>query len=409
MHRLSLAGGLLLLAVTSPGHREAEAIRVQERGVHLDVSKSFFREAGRASRDLAVLAAAEHGASKGSLRVLDACAGSGSRGLRYFFDAGANEVLCNDAQEGSEETILRNFELNADRARGDRADGRFRASRNDALRLFHELHLERDFYDVVDIDTFSFNPTVIAGALHCVKHDGLLYVTMTDGMAAGGRVPVRTLERFGMWTAPHPGVNEAGLRYLIGFAMREAAAQNLMARPVFSLFAPHGPVFRAMIKLSKVDQDTTPRPSDFLAMYAHCQDCADGGVLRWEELGCAPPCRTCGGVRHTVTGPLYTGPLHDSAALESMRGRSAALGWEDTTALLDKLVEEAAPELPPFYFTTADVSRAIGASPPPMRKVISELQRRGFSAARSHVERDAIKTNASFRDITSAAGSVAGA
>ena len=54
-------------------------VRIQERGINLDVSNSFFREAGRASRDLAVLAALDHKERTGRLRVLDACAGSGSR------------------------------------------------------------------------------------------------------------------------------------------------------------------------------------------------------------------------------------------------------------------------------------------------------------------------------------------
>ena len=226
------------------------------------------------------------------------------------------------------------------------------------------------------------------------------------GWRLGERVPVRTLERFGMWTAPHSAVNEAGLRYLIGFAMREASAHNLLAMPVFSLFAPHGPVFRAMLQLSKVDQNTTPRPSDFLRMYAHCESCADGRLLPWADLG-KPGRAEAAEVRSTQSQgqsilDRYTTRASSPACVHVVKFLS---GLRQRNFLIP-CWRKADPELPPYYFTTRDISKAVGTSPPPLRKVIDELKKRGFVAARSHVERNAIKTNASFRETMEAATKV---
>ena len=88
-----------------PDGADAADVRV-ERGVRFRVGTAFFREEAVQGRDLAMLAAALHREdlqlSAGDednvqLRVLDATAGTGVRGCRYF-EAGAAEVCANDIE-----------------------------------------------------------------------------------------------------------------------------------------------------------------------------------------------------------------------------------------------------------------------------------------------------------------------
>lgn len=75
-----------------------------------------------------------------------------------------------------------------------------------------------------------------------------------------------------------------GLRMLIGAAVRVAATRGLALEPVFSIYSPHGPVYRAMLRV----QRTAEWPSQHYGEVACTHACGDT-VPR----GQAPPSAAC--------------------------------------------------------------------------------------------------------------------
>jgi hypothetical protein len=61
-----------------------------------------------------------------------------------------------------------------------------RVSRADGERLLASRSLAEDYYDLVDVDSFGSETGHLRAALGAVRHGGMLFLTSTDGMSAGG-------------------------------------------------------------------------------------------------------------------------------------------------------------------------------------------------------------------------------
>lgn len=124
-----------------------------------------------------------------------------------------------------------------------------------------------------------------------------------------------------------------------------------------------------------------------------------------------------------VSGPLWTGPLHDRAFIERMAAEAAALGWAGHAVplgsphrekasknndqrpleeLLSLFCEEADLRLPPWYVSVDLIAKRLDRSPG-RDEIIRALQDAGFAAARCHVDRKAVRTDASMSQIVDVA------
>jgi hypothetical protein len=54
-------------------------------------------------------------------------------------------------------------------------------------RLLASVYLQEDYFDLVDVDSFGSDSSHLPAAINALKFGGLLYLTSTDGMSAGGR------------------------------------------------------------------------------------------------------------------------------------------------------------------------------------------------------------------------------
>ncbi|EFJ44766.1 hypothetical protein VOLCADRAFT_42766, partial [Volvox carteri f. nagariensis] len=361
--------------------------------------EAFYRAESCPGRDLAVLAAALHRERTGCLRVLDVMAGSGMRGARYFSQADADEVWINDGSTDLHDAMVYNMS-ERDRPPGSSAR-RIRISHADANRLLTSCYMRELYYDVVDVDSFGSETMHFPAAIDAVRYGGLLYLTSTDGFTSSGKRPARGLAAYGTYARATPWANEQGLRMIIGAAVREAAARGVTLTPVFSLYSYHGPVFRVMLRATR-SAEWHVRHYGFMG---HCFVHGDNYTVSWPDLGTATcRCETRGrrpapgtGTPLVLAGPLWTGPLHDKAELRAMAKEAARRGWagfglDETAAphlqnrdLLEVLIEEADPRLPPGFFSIdASVARRL-ARPPPRDALITVLRQEGFAAARCHL------------------------
>lgn len=60
---------------------------------------------------------------------------------------------------------------------------------SDANRVMVESYLNREYFDVVDVDSFGSDSGFIGSAIRVVRDGGLLYLTSTDGFSSGGHRP----------------------------------------------------------------------------------------------------------------------------------------------------------------------------------------------------------------------------
>lgn len=366
--------------MTSRSHPD----RIREGKAEFSTSGAFYRPKSQIARDLAILAASLDKQRYGSLRILDAMTGCGVRPLRYYLEAGADWVWANEANPDLADTLAHNLRALPPQA--------LRLTHQDANEVFFTCYHQRDFYDLVDIDNFGAPSPYVSTSLWATRIGGLLYLTSTDGRSTGGHDPDRSLKRFAAFARSHPAVHEQGLRLLIGHAAQTAAARGLGVEPVFSVFT--GQVHRVMVRL-------VPKPtltSETYGFIAYCHRCGHFQTVSWRQLG-RVTCPVCGPGAEThpvVSGPLWLAELHNPATLEEMYTLAKTWGWEHQAQLLRIMGQEAT--LPPYYYPLGDIGRLGKMDIPNRDQLIAALQERGFRAAVTHVDRQAVKTNASFGD-----------
>ena len=365
-------------------------------GVALDVSAAFFRSESRLSRDVAVLAAAY--ATRrvdGRPRVVDACAGSGARSLRYARDLPRGcDVLAN---EPNDETRLRsNVEALAS------ATSTFDFASGDAAAL---LKRHARTFDVVDVDSFGLSGDV-AAAVGAARDGGLVLATTTGAAAAGARgaaARAALKARLGCDAASTPAQNELGLRMLCGAVARAALAEGAALEPVVSLYAAHGPVFRVAAVVDR-------RPSP--AAVARTAAFATSSLVFSPDGAATAVADATEGLDDDVAGPVWTGPLQGRAALLAMRADADGRGWLGDRGhgralgrFLDVLVAEAdAPDLDArLYASLDDVARRAGVATPGGRAMRAAVEALGYRAAPTHVDGKGLKTDAPMAALLAAA------
>ncbi|KAL8552327.1 hypothetical protein ACS0TY_001139 [Phlomoides rotata] len=360
-----------------------------ERGLSFDVGDTFFRHESSTGRDLAVLSAAIYKKNNSALRVLDAMCGCGIRSLRYLAEADADFVLANDANDDYGEIISGNLE------KAGKEKNRWAVKHLEANRLLTECYLERDYFDLIDVDSFGSESSYLRSAMNAVKLDGLLYVTSTDGYSSGGHRPQHTLAAYGAYVQHMPYSNEIGLRMLVGGAIREASVLGFHVQPLFSYYSYHGPVFRALLKVRR-GRSPIKRHYGFIS---YCIHCGNSRAFQWNELGrMRCPCNNVPGSL-IVSGPVWTGPLHSASFLTEMLKLATEWGWvgngtgKHLESLLKTMIDESDPVLPFGYIKADEIASRAKVNSPSLSSLVNALHQEGYAACRSHIASNAIKTN----------------
>ncbi|MBD0334044.1 MAG: tRNA (guanine-N1)-methyltransferase [Cyanobacteria bacterium Co-bin13] len=361
----------------------------QEGKATFFTDNAFYRPQSQVGRDLAVLAAAVYRRQNGQLRVLDAMTGCGVRPLRYQLEAEADWVWANEANPDHREVLERNLSTGM-RPRS------YRITHQDANQVFFDCYQQRDFYDLVDIDNFGSPSPYASTGMWATRLGGMLYLTSTDGRATGGHDPERSLQTFGAYARSHPAVHEQGLRLLLGHAMQQAAAKGFGIQPLFSLF--NGQVHRVMVRLV---MDPSWEAGCF-GFIGYCHVCGHFQTVGWRQLGRVK----CACHRYLATylkphplvlsGPLWLGPLHDPLWLNEMKTLASGWGWSKRVKLLEIMQAEA--DMPPYYYPLGEIGR-LGQIDIPRREVLMQaLCDRNFRATLTHLDWEAVKTDATMAE-----------
>ena len=421
---------------------------VRERGVSWRLGgDAFFRSESGLSRDLGCLALAvrmrEKGLGEGAggggeaetgVAVLEAFAGSGSRGVRYAAHLPPGSLLwSNDADASLGPTLVYNLaqsEREREREReseGEDSEGLCRQARRVTTRVTHEdvrallygCFVRSERFGVVDLDGFGSAGVAVCGvACGVVEDDGLVYVAGTDAATvAGGHNAGSALGSYGgaHCVSKLPFASEQGMRVFLYAVVQAAAAQGRDAFPLFSHYSGHGPVFRTMLRVRRGKPAPSGGMVGSVGYMRYCGACGNAGSVDTSALGgeCFASCPSCGAHGTTqVAGPLWIGDLHEREFLARMREEADRLGWtrEDPRgnesalgrelAVMEEEVGPGAPEGVAFHIPLDRIaSHARLRGTPPRDALLAALP---FDACRTSFDTKAIRCGAPLDAIAAA-------
>lgn len=351
----------------------------QEGGITFQIGSAFYRRDSSLSRDLGVLAAKVYRQRQRQLTVLDAMSGCGVRSLRYGIEADADWVWVNESNPDLESILRLNLQILTPQ--------RWQLTLGNALQVFRDCAALGKYFDLVDLDGFGSPAAFLAPLIPTVRLGGLIYATTTDSRTLAGHHSGHSLRQFGTYARAHPAVHEQGLRILIGTLMQQALFQGFTVQPVFSLF--HKAIYRVMVRLVPV-HCWHERQFGFLG---YCHRCGHYETVGWRSLSRAQCPQTHQPL--TLSGPMWLGPLHETAYLHQMTEQAQSLGWTHCIQLLQTMTAEA--DLPPYFYALAELGRRGKMNIPNRDKILSALQNSGYRSVRTHIDDQAIKTEASFQ------------
>jgi tRNA (guanine26-N2/guanine27-N2)-dimethyltransferase len=361
-------------------------INLTEGKAQFQIDNTFYRQTSQVTRDLGVLAAAIYKGDRGHLRVIDAMAGCGVRSLRYWLESDANWILTNDSNREIKPVLENNLQAAI-------AANRCQLTFTDANRLFFDCYNRRDYYDLVDVDSFGSPAPYQHTALWATKIGGLLYLTSTDGRTATGHEPETSLAAYNAYPRCHRASQEQALRLLIGSTQQAAASMGLGIEPIFSLFT--GQTYRVMVRLLA----KSCLSSANYGFLGYCQQCGNYQTVTWRNLGKTICDRDRAPL--TLSGPMWLGQLHDRAYVQRMQSLARQREWFHRLDLLAIMASEA--DFPPYFYTLREIGRRGKLDLPKRSQLIQALQELGYRATTTHIDAQAIKTNADIDTCITAA------
>jgi tRNA (guanine26-N2/guanine27-N2)-dimethyltransferase len=354
----------------------------QEGSARFRIGPAFFRPESRTARDLGVLAAAVYRQQHQRLHVLDAMSGCGVRSLRYALEANADWIWMNEGNPDVAAVLRQNLTTQLSMER-------IRLTIGSAHQAFHECLYQQNYFDLIDLDCFGSPSAYLSACVQVARKGGLIYLTATDSRTCTGHNPSASLRYFGAYARAHPAAHEQGLRLLLGSFMQQALMQGFAITPVFSFF--QGQLYRVMMRL--VDgQNWSEQQFGFLG---YCYACGDYQTVNWRGLSRAMCPHHEASYPLTLSGPMWLGPLHTPQDLAKMQNLAQAWGWEARKTLLEAMAAET--PFPPYFFTLAEIGRRTKIDIPKRDRLIAALQDRGYAAAMTHLNPQALKTTASFQ------------
>ncbi|HEC96112.1 MAG TPA: hypothetical protein ENI59_00345 [Euryarchaeota archaeon] len=303
-------------------------------------------------------------------KLLDALAGSGSRGLRYKKTFPETEVHLNDISSKAVEIIKENAKLNKLEVIVHNKD-------------FNILASEKKF-DYIDLDPYG-SPVHFTDALfRGLKARGFAAITATDTAALFGTYKRVVLRRYGSINFRNMFSKEAGVRILIHFLLREAGKWDYAVFPHLAYANSH----HVRVHISAIRSAT--KADEIIKKYV--------GYVIFHEDGSMEFSRKAYG---TYLGPLWIGPIFDLEFLDFMKKHLRSYPTH-TIRKLEKMLEiwhnEGKINAP--YYNIHELAKMYNIKQTPkINKIVDTLRDMGYEASRTHFDPLCIKTNAPIKDI----------
>jgi tRNA (guanine26-N2/guanine27-N2)-dimethyltransferase len=365
---------------------------IEERGIQLDIepeeeptteSDVFYNTDMVLNRDVSVAALQvfqEQRRRDTPMKVLDALAGSGIRGLRYWNKVnGIGEVTVNDIDPTVVENIECNIELN------DAPD--IQVTNKDANLL---MTANRKNYDFVDIDPFGSPASFTDSAVRSLYHYGFAGFTATDLATLCGSYQKTCRRRYAAHSLNTSYCHEIGLRVLIRFLFESFARFDKVFRPKLSFARKHYYRVFGEVKESK---KAVNRMVDNIGHLQHCEDC---GYRNLVENPRVTECKYCEGELRLL-GPMWIGKLARQNWCDKIADHLDEYGYAEAEQLVRTVREEALIKTP--YYDTHRLGKYLGIAAPKREELLAAIREKGYRAVETHFAPTGIRTNAPIDQI----------
>jgi len=390
--------------------------------------------------------------NKPRFKILDALSATGLRALRYAHEIPfVTQVTANDLSKQATHSIEANIKHN-------KLEDKITAVTSNAMShmysfVSHPSEKDHDKkYDVIDLDPYGTAATFLDAAVQAVNDGGLLCVTCTDaGVWASCGYPEKCFSLYGGTPLKGHHSHEGGLRLILHSIAMAAARYGMSIEPLLSLSIDY--YARVFVRVYKSPVEVKLLAGKTMLVYS-----CDGGCGAWKtqylarnqktttknsqvnfkySLAQGPTastfCEHCGYKTH-MNGPMYGGPLHNPAFIETIlsylpeldtstyktldriegmlstaleeilldgdpSASASALnaaesnGKQEPERLIPKL-DPAEVDAHPFYFVPSALAKVLHCRAPPEADIKGAFRHAGYMVTRSHAKPGVIRTNA---------------
>ncbi|MGQ9479068.1 MAG: hypothetical protein ACUVQ0_03470 [Thermoproteota archaeon] len=315
----------------------------------------------------------------------DSMAGVGVRSIRIIREAGWGEAYVNDSNPRAFSLILKNIELNA-------LEKSIHVSRTDA-NVFHTIHSYlRNRFDMLDIDPFGTPAMFLETGVQAVKHGGILSVTATDTANLFGVQRRAAKILYGVNIQKTGFMRELGVRVLLKAIAEAAAKHERGMEPVISITSRH--YVKVLVRILKGRKHAFQTVSKIKFLKARMVK------MFCEPIAVIAPGEECGENQISL-GPIYVGETYSREWLKEIGLEKAEKPWleENVFRIIEKLLSDDQSIV--GSIDLVGLASSLHINPPSIKLVVQKLLDKGFSACRSSLDPNCIRTTAKLDDLIS--------
>ena len=367
-------------------YREGEAVLLAPKPSHAPSKTiAFYNPRMAFNRDLSILTLKAHieAVKAEELRICDAMTGIGARGIRYAKEVDrVSEVVLNDINPVALQFAEYNSYING-------VEEKTEIVRDEANRTLSLRSTPNSRFDLVDLDPFGTPVPYLDSSVRALRIGGVIAATATDLPVLYGIHPKPANRRYGVHIHPTEYGHELAIRVLIQKIIKVAAVHEKASYPIFCYYADHYVRVNLVLKRGKENINYL---LDEIGYVEDCRKCGYRKTL-FHLSQLSKSCPICGfEIRHI--GPVWLGPLFDEDCRRMIRLASATPYCESgrIRKFLNLALEEAGS--PPLFYSLSLICDRLNMPQMRSSEVVDALKERGYKASRTHIQGDAIKTDA---------------
>ena len=294
----------------------------------------------------------------GPKRVLDGFGATGIRAIRFQLEGGC-EVHVSEINPASLKIIENNVKLNS-------------APITIHAESFAETSRKIPF-DYIDVDPYGSVVPYLDAAIANIKNNGYIGATATDLSVLTGSYPEKTVRRYESVIIKDTFKHEKGLRLLVAYAARRAAAIDKYIRPVISFWSGH--YYRMIFQVKSGSREADNMLSRVRTINLH-----DHVSKNYADK---------------TEGPMWTGDLEDNTFIEKMQPTERSNN-EKFKSFVDLLKNE---NRSLFFTDLQDVARYMRSDVMSLSRAGEILESAGIEMKRTHFSYTGIKSNRPVSEI----------
>ncbi|ORD95092.1 N2N2_dimethylguanosine_tRNA methylTase [Enterospora canceri] len=347
---------------------------------------TFFNPAQKLNRDLTLTVVEEYFKGKENVRILDAMAASGLRGIRYLKKSEKFNLFLNDFSTQAIQSIRDNLNLNdiTEYTKVEKIErntkNRVTITQMDCNVLMNQT---KHYFDVIDIDPFGSCNTFIESAFKAVKGNGLICFTCTDKAALCSRTE-KCFVKYGSTIFRNFSKNETPIRVLLSCISKTAAKFDMSIDPIISFSVDYYLRVICKIKATKVKECISSNG------YALICECGEYRMVGLTERIKSTVCENCG-VNMKQYGTFWTKQLYDKEFVERLLVNVVEANNQRITGLLRYFLQEIEY---PFYYELGKLYKWCKLPQIKRKHLMTALANKGYRVSLTHCDLEGFKTDA---------------